>query len=79
MTPLPKLDGQTFGQLTVRSFAGYAEDSDGWRESRWLCRCTCGAYRTVATRRLRTARGVRACRACAEARRVELRRRRRAA
>lgn len=44
------LIGESFGQLTVTSFAGMTED----RMTRlWLCVCDCGGSITVPTKRLR--------------------------
>lgn len=48
MTAFKDLAGQSFGQLTVLSFAGV----DRWRQAEWVCVCTCGQQRLVKGNRL---------------------------
>ena len=44
MSKIRGLTGQTFGKLTVVSFAG----SSNRGKATWLCKCECGNEKTVA-------------------------------
>lgn len=71
MAPRINLIHKQFGMLTVVSSAGSSGDSEGHA---WNCRCECGEFRKVTTKKLRAESGPRLCVECAELnRRGELR------
>lgn len=47
-----RLEGQTFGRLTVIERAGSLTLSNGKRRAQWRCRCSCGAETLSTTNRL---------------------------
>lgn len=53
-----EMTGRTFGRLTV---LGRAEGQDSNRGAMWMCRCECGAEKSISGSQLRRPKGSRSC------------------